>query len=168
MNAPERKDPPGASPNEHDGARVEPGEPDELLCLRCQVKGEPGNLPNPVGAGPYVDEVVEVLKEIRDTLRSERRELSTRAKARLVLGRDAVISLTRAAELLPWDDDETQWMVDAGITFKHGQYRYVLWSDVLDALPARDRPKKKPRRRTRTKGAGTGGQKVKASDLPRF
>jgi hypothetical protein len=93
---------------------------------------------------------------------------SARSQLRVELGRDAVISVTEAAERLPWGDHETQWMVDAGITFKRGRSRYALWGDVLDALPAREIPKKSPRRRTRSRSAGAGGRKVKASDLPRF
>ena len=97
-----------------------------------------------------------------------RKAPSARSQLRAALGRDAVISITEAAERLPWDDSDTQWMVDVGITFPRGRSRYVVWGDVLDALPARDRPKKSPRRRTRKKGAVALDQEVKASDLPRF
>lgn len=137
---------------------------------RCSCSRGPAREPM---SGDLVAELLRVAEENRDMLRTLLTAVpatrSARAQLRVELGKDAVISVTEAAEWLPWSDGAKDWIVNAGITFQRGRYRYVRWSDVLDALPQRDRPKKSPpRRRTRSRGANAGSRKVKASDLPRF
>ena len=178
MNAPDRQGPPNASPTGHDGARIKPGEVDEHACPHCQGAGQPDLPPDPTGASPTgsLEELLHIVTEIRDMLKTDRRELSGRARSRLALGRAGVISLTEAVERLPWGDGETQWMIDAGIAYKKGCRHYVFWGDVLDALkdgkgplkPSENRDKKKPRRRNRGSTGASTASEVKASDLPRF
>lgn len=62
----------------------------------------------------------------------------TRRAERLSLGRDAVISVSLAAELLPGSDAEMRaWLADRGLVLDHPRLgRCVIWGDVLAAIRA--------------------------------
>ena len=60
---------------------------------------------------------------------------SKRHQDRLRLGRDAIVSLSDAAALLPMSDDEARdWLRASGLVRDfHGRH-VVLWGEVLDAI----------------------------------
>ena len=62
----------------------------------------------------------------------------TRRAERLSLGKDAVISVSLAAELLPGSDAEMRaWLADRGLVRDHPRLgRCVIWGDVLAAIRA--------------------------------
>ena len=73
-------------------------------------------------------------------------------QAREALGRDAVFSVRRAAELLPVrDSNARKWIRDKGLIRLIEGQEVVIWGDVLDALsvaqPATRRAPRAPARR---------------------
>ena len=62
----------------------------------------------------------------------------TRRAERLSLGKDAVISVSLAAELLPGSDAEMRaWLADRGLVRDHPRLgRCVIWGRVLEAIEA--------------------------------
>ena len=54
---------------------------------------------------------------------------------RLALGDAAVISLSRAVQLLPWNDAESRkWLKSAGLVRLFGGRTFVIWSEVIAEL----------------------------------
>lgn len=61
---------------------------------------------------------------------------SKRDAERLTLGADAMLTVRRAAELLPGDDKANrQIILTSGIVRSHGGRKLVRWGDVLDLFP---------------------------------
>ena len=85
---------------------------------------------------------------------------SKRDTERLGLGADALITLRRAAELLPGSDKENRSVIDAaGLVRKHSKRQLVRWGDVVELFQTDGRladldeagiqPPTKPRGRSR-------------------
>ncbi len=59
--------------------------------------------------------------------------------ARLIIGTGAVLSVSRAAELLPMRDSEARAAIEAaGIVRRVGDKRLVAWIDVLESVLLRE------------------------------
>lgn len=66
---------------------------------------------------------------------------STRDRERLLQGTGAVLSLRRAAELLPWDDAPARaWLRAQGLVHKVNGKEIVVWEEVLDRLKEQGTP----------------------------
>jgi len=86
------------------------------------------------------------------------------AQERLQLGEAAVLSLHRAAELLPLcTKTARQWLRDQGLVFKLADKDVVIWGDALDRIRnAGTRhtevtpPKRRPRAARKTAGLRRG------------
>jgi len=76
----------------------------------------------------------------------------TRALERLALGRAALLSVARAAELMPMRDSEARDAIEAaGIVRRLGGRRVVLWSDCIELARLEAEPLEKLRVRPRLK-----------------
>lgn len=66
----------------------------------------------------------------------------TLAESRLQLGAAAVLSPSRAAELLPWSEAAAlRWLEERGlIRVVRGVGRAVIWGDVVAAIQTGDEP----------------------------
>ena len=102
---------------------------------------------------------VQGLREQLAVLASERPGTSTRDRERISLGRDAVLSLGRAVELLPLaDGDARAWLREQRLvrTLQTGgrSKEVVCWGAVLDHLDGPSPPRRRSRQQPRRRGAG--------------
>ena len=81
--------------------------------------------------------------------------MSVRDLDRLILGASALLSISRAAELLPVSDAEARRLIeDAGIIRRLAGRRVVLWSEVVSlAVPEQERRERRPAPSRRLKRA---------------
>lgn len=116
--------------------------------------------------------VVALLAEVRalrqqlGALAAERPGTSVRDRERLGLGRDAILSLGRAAELLPLADGEARaWLREQGLVATIeacGRSRELVhWGAVLERLG----PAPTPKARTRRRGEPRGRSGLRRVDL---
>lgn len=107
--------------------------------------------------------VVALLAEVRalrkqlGALAAERPGTSVRDRERLGLGRDAILSLGRAAELLPLADGEARaWLREQGLVATIeacGRTKELVhWGAVLERLGPAPTPKTRARRREEPRG----------------
>lgn len=101
---------------------------------------------------------VQGLREQLAQLVAERPGTSTRDRERISLGRDAVLSVGRAAELLPLADGEAKaWLREQGLVRSietGGRTKEIVrWGSVLNHLDGPAPPRQKPRQ-PRRRGAG--------------
>ena len=138
--------------------------------------GEPANAPGeetPTRAAPAESPaVVALLAEVRalreqlGALAAERPGTSVRDRERLGLGRDAILSLGRAAELLPLADREARaWLREQGLVATIeacGRTKELVhWGAVLEKLA----PASPPNARARRRGEPGGRSGLRRVDL---
>ena len=136
--------------------------PERLAAVRDGGAGGGGSGDSPVLLALLGE--VRALREQLAAMSAERPGTSVRDRERLVLGRDAVLSLGRAAELLPLADGEARaWLHAHGLVATveiAGRTKdLVHWGAVLERLKPSGEPGP---RRTR------GADERRRSDLPRI
>ncbi len=100
---------------------------------------------------------VRALREQLGALAAERPGTSVRDRERLGLGRDAILSVGRAAELLPLADGEARaWLREQGLVATIeacGRTKELVhWGAVLEKLAPASPPKARVRRRGEPRG----------------
>ena len=132
--------------------------PERLTAVRAEGAGGGGSGDSPALLALLGE--VRALREQLAAMSAERPGTSVRDRERLVLGRDAVLSLGRAAELLPLADGEARaWLHAHGLvaTVEIGgrTKELVHWGAVLDQLKPsgeRDDARKQGKRRPKRSG----------------
>lgn len=109
---------------------------------------------------------VRALREQLGALAAERPGTSVRDRERLGLGRDAILSLGRAAELLPLADGEARaWLREQGLVATIeacGRTKELVhWGAVLEKLA----PARPPKARARRRGEPRGRSGLRRVDL---
>ena len=130
-------------------------------------EGAPGDTMNP--DSPAVIALLAEVRALREqlgALAAERPGTSVRDRERLGLGRDAVLSLGRAAELLPLADGEARaWLREQGLVASIevcGRTKELVhWGAVLERLG----PPPTPKARTRRRGEQRGRSGLRRVDL---